>query len=107
MASGRTLQEMKSDPVLQKALRARLDGLLRLAPNQKCADCRGSGGAGRTKYASVKLGVFLCNGCYAIHRTVGAHVTRVKVVSASSLSALGLARQWTRLAQQIKPQNEY
>lgn len=113
-APARSLSDMKNDPALQKALRARLDRLLQLPANQRCADCDGGQ---RTKYASVKLGVFLCNEvpagpahartaaqrtcsgcsacttphnliaavlavqCYGIHRNVGAHVTRVKVIN--------------------------
>jgi hypothetical protein len=77
--AGRSIAQMKADPALQAALRRRLDVLAGLPANRVCADC-GEGGTQKAKYASVKLGVFLCNPCYAIHRNVGAHVTRVKVI---------------------------
>lgn len=50
--------------------------LAKLPGNDKCADC----GAKFPRFASVTLGVFLCNRCYGIHRAVGAHVTRTKCI---------------------------
>jgi hypothetical protein len=77
-----TLQDrrVKNDPKKQRELLTRLEGLLRLPDNQQCADCSSP----LPRYASVKLGVFICNGCFGIHRSIGAHVTRVKVVNLDS-----------------------
>lgn len=51
--------------------------LLNEAGNLDCADC-GATGKTKIKFCSVKLGVFLCNQCYAAHRALGAHITRGK-----------------------------
>lgn len=48
--------------------------LLRVPGNDRCADCAVSG----VTYASVKLGVFLCENCANIHRSLGAHISRPK-----------------------------
>ena len=67
----------KRDKKLQERLSAEILQLLKVAGNSSCADCD----ATRTvRFCSVTLGVFLCNRCYAIHRNVGAHVTRTKCV---------------------------
>ena len=67
----------KRDKKLQERLSAEILQLLKLPGNSACADCD----ATRTvRFCSVTLGVFLCNRCYAIHRNVGAHVTRTKCV---------------------------
>lgn len=47
--------------------------------NLECADC-GDSGKAVIKFCSVKLGVFLCNQCYAAHRALGAHITRGKCI---------------------------
>lgn len=55
---------------------------LRLEPqNACCADC------GRTNntWASVNLGVFLCDRCADVHRALGTHVSKVKACSGSDL----------------------
>ena len=67
----------KRDKKLQERLSAEILQLLKIPGNGACADCD----AARTvRFCSVTLGVFLCNRCYAIHRNVGAHVTRTKCV---------------------------
>ena len=67
----------KRDKKLQERLSAEILQLLKIPGNGACADCD----ATRTvRFCSVTLGVFLCNRCYAIHRNVGAHVTRTKCV---------------------------
>jgi stromal membrane-associated protein len=55
----------------------RVRELLNQAGNLDCADC-GATGKTKIKFCSVKLGVFLCNQCYAAHRALGAHITRGK-----------------------------
>ena len=67
----------KRDAKLQARLAAEVDGLARVPTNAICADCSDPK---RIRFCSVTLGVFLCNRCYAIHRNVGAHVTRTKCV---------------------------
>ena len=59
-------------------------GLL-TAGNLECADC-GDRGKTVVKFCSVKLGVFLCNQCYAAHRALGAHVSRVKCIGLDKFS---------------------
>ena len=63
----------------QRAIVAKLKQLQALLPNMCCADC-GKRGARVVRFASVKIGVFLCNQCYAAHRQLGAHLTRGKCV---------------------------
>ena len=53
--------------------------LLKIPGNLACADC-GDSGKAVVKFCSVKLGVFLCNQCYAAHRALGAHITRGKCI---------------------------
>ena len=73
----------KRDARLQARLAAEIQALLKLPGNSECADC----GATRTvRFCSVTLGVFLCNRCYGIHRSVGAHITRTKCVGLDTWS---------------------
>lgn len=53
-----------------------LRNVLKSAGNEFCADC----GARYPRFASISLAIFLCNRCYGIHRSVGAHITRTKTV---------------------------
>ena len=57
----------------------RLRALLKQEGNLDCADC-GTSCKTAIKFCSVKLGVFLCNQCYAAHRALGAHITRGKCI---------------------------
>jgi stromal membrane-associated protein len=57
----------------------RVRALLKQGSNLDCADC-GMSGKTAIKFCSVKLGVFLCNQCYAAHRALGAHLTRGKCI---------------------------
>lgn len=63
----------------------KMDKILTIAGNLECADCNDSG-KGVVRYCSVKLGVFLCNQCYAAHRALGAHITRAKCVGLDSFT---------------------
>ena len=73
----------KRDARLQTRLAAEIQALLKLPANSECADC----GATRTvRFCSVTLGIFLCNRCYGIHRSVGAHITRTKCVGLDTWS---------------------
>jgi len=49
--------------------------------NASCADCGNSGNT----WASVNLGVFLCDRCADIHRALGTHVSKVKACGGSDL----------------------
>mmetsp|Transcript_4686 Transcript_4686/g.15540 ORF Transcript_4686/g.15540 Transcript_4686/m.15540 type:complete len:173 (-) Transcript_4686:270-788(-) len=69
----------KRDQRLQDALLKEIQALLRDPDNANCADC-GATLRSRSAFCSVTLGVWLCNRCYGIHRSVGAHVTRTKCV---------------------------
>lgn len=63
----------------------RVRALLKAPGNLECADC-GDSGKAVVKFCSVKLGVFLCNQCYAAHRALGAHVTRGKCIGLDSFN---------------------
>jgi hypothetical protein len=49
--------------------------------NACCADC----GRANNNWASVNLGVFLCDRCADVHRALGTHISRVKACSGSDL----------------------
>ncbi|KAG6544477.1 hypothetical protein Mapa_014115 [Marchantia paleacea] len=68
--------------------RLQMDAAVMSAAAQCCADCKAS----RPRYASITLGIWLCNRCYGIHRNVGAHVTRTKCVGLDSWSPQELHR---------------
>lgn len=72
-----SVAEQKRDPRLQARLQEELKRLRRLGDNARCADCSD----GDTRFASANLGIFLCNRCYGLHRALGAHVTRSKVLA--------------------------
>ncbi|CAI5482891.1 unnamed protein product [Closterium sp. Yama58-4] len=71
----------KHDKALQAAHQQHLKALLRAPGNDSCADCGGR----FPRFASVSLGVFLCNRCYGI-RSIGVHVTRTKCVELDAWS---------------------
>ncbi|GBG64406.1 hypothetical protein CBR_g44290 [Chara braunii] len=73
----------KSDLKLQAKNQKILSELLRLPANEGCAEC----GALFPRYASVTFGVFLCDRCFGIHRSIGAHISRTKSVSLDAWSA--------------------
>lgn len=62
---------------------AKLRELLKQESNSRCADC----GAAKPRYASITLGIFICNRCYGIHRSIGTHITRTKCVGLDNWSA--------------------
>merc|ERR1719271_970503 len=49
--------------------------------NACCADC----GRASNNWASVNLGVFLCDRCADVHRALGTHISKVKACSGSDL----------------------
>ncbi|KAL2613127.1 hypothetical protein R1flu_024819 [Riccia fluitans] len=59
-----------------------------MAAVEFCADCK----ARRPRYASITLGIWLCNRCYGIHRSIGAHITRTKCVGLDTWSPEELHR---------------
>jgi len=61
----------------QAAFRAVLDKLLQEPENKFCADCRAAG----ARWASPKLGIFICMKCAGIHRGLGVHISFVRSVT--------------------------
>ncbi|GFP84210.1 ADP-ribosylation factor GTPase-activating protein agd12 [Phtheirospermum japonicum] len=55
----------------------RLKELMVQQDNRVCADC----GAPDPKWASANIGVFLCLKCCGVHRSLGAHISKVLSVS--------------------------
>lgn len=71
----KTAYDEKRDAKLQERLDKELVALSKQGSNAACADCA----ATRTvRFVSVTLGTFICNRCYGIHRSIGAHITRGK-----------------------------
>ena len=64
--------------------KARLAALARLLDrpgNRACADCAHGGAAGRSTWASINCGVFLCMKCAGIHRGLGVHISQAPFCS--------------------------
>ncbi len=55
---------------------AALARLLDRPGNRWCADCVHGGAAGRSTWASINCGVFLCMKCAGIHRGLGVHISQ-------------------------------
>eukprot|EP01126_Amoeba_proteus_P016909 TRINITY_DN1794_c0_g2_i3.p1 TRINITY_DN1794_c0_g2~~TRINITY_DN1794_c0_g2_i3.p1 ORF type:complete len:106 (-),score=14.77 TRINITY_DN1794_c0_g2_i3:40-357(-) len=54
-----------------------LDQLLQEPENKRCVDCH----ATAPRWASSKLGVFICMKCAGIHRSLGTHISFVRSVT--------------------------
>jgi len=67
----------KQEERQQAAYRAALDKLLQEPANKFCSDCASSG----PRWASPKLGVFICMKCAGIHRGLGVHISFVRSVT--------------------------
>jgi len=63
-----------------EGLKKRLDDLLKKPENQVCADCFSK----QPRWASSKLGVFMCIDCSGIHRNLGVHISFVRSVNLDS-----------------------
>lgn len=72
----------KSDAKLQEQHLAMLTSLTKQPGNDQCADCGGR----FTRFASVTLGIFICNRCFGLHRNLGAHITRTKCIGLDAWS---------------------
>eukprot|EP01098_Paradermamoeba_levis_P016446 TRINITY_DN8889_c0_g1_i1.p1 TRINITY_DN8889_c0_g1~~TRINITY_DN8889_c0_g1_i1.p1 ORF type:complete len:169 (-),score=29.62 TRINITY_DN8889_c0_g1_i1:141-599(-) len=51
-----------------------LKELISLQKNKACADC----GTPDPEWVSINLGIYICQYCSGIHRSLGVHVSRVK-----------------------------
>jgi len=52
-----------------------------LAANPACADC----GAAKPDWASISLGVVVCIECSGVHRSLGAHISKVRSLTLDAL----------------------
>jgi len=65
------------DEKQQAVYRAALDKLLQDPANKVCSDCMAAG----PRWASPKLGIFICMKCAGIHRGLGVHISFVRSVT--------------------------
>uniref|UniRef100_A0A453NLG1 Arf-GAP domain-containing protein n=1 Tax=Aegilops tauschii subsp. strangulata TaxID=200361 RepID=A0A453NLG1_AEGTS len=56
---------------------AKLKELLQKSENRICADCS----APDPNWASANIGVFICVKCSGVHRSVGTHISKVKLAA--------------------------
>ena len=73
-------------------LKKRLDAMLKKPENQVCADCPTK----QPRWASSKLGVFICIDCSGIHRNLGTHISFVRSVNLDSwtVQQVQMMEQW-------------
>ena len=71
---------------------ARMKKLSYQKENNSCADCS----AMYCQWVSVNIGCFLCLRCAGIHRSIGAHITRIKSISLDNWTEkeLNFMRKW-------------
>jgi len=60
-----------------------LEELLKLPENKSCADCHSTA----PRWASSKLGIFICMKCSGIHRSLGTHISFVRSVTLDKWTA--------------------
>ncbi|KAG8459775.1 hypothetical protein KFE25_014338 [Diacronema lutheri] len=78
--------DYKLDRNLQAQLLREIEALIQQQPaNSACADCSARLRA-RSAFCSVTLGIWLCNRCYGVHRSLGTHVSRTKCVGLDAFS---------------------
>lgn len=59
-----------------------IDLLRRVGGNDRCADCGGP----EPDWASLNLGVLICIECSGVHRNLGVHISKVKLISRKCLN---------------------
>lgn len=62
-----------------------LEDCLRMPGNERCADCSTPLGT-VSKWASINLGIFICQQCAGFHRGLGVHISKVRSVSLDTWS---------------------
>jgi len=77
MTSNNTIRRGDVEEREQVEFRSLLEKLLKDPSNKRCADC----GTAAPRWASSKIGVFLCIKCSGIHRAMGTHISFIRSVS--------------------------
>lgn len=75
---------------MDPALKKKLESLLKIPDNQKCADCKKRG----PRWASANLGIFVCIECSGIHRNLGVHISFVRSVNLDTWTKAQVDVMW-------------
>jgi len=76
-----SLSNHKANATEQKRNEERLKKLMKMTANMRCAECTAPINF-QNAWSSISLGVFFCDKCAGIHRSLGTHLSMVKSVAA-------------------------